>query len=55
MAFVTWCMCPCDTWHIVNEVKSEESERKFPIFGIKPRKRLREKKNNAVGERKGKE
>ena len=41
------------TWRMKS--KCEESERKFPLFGIKPRKRLREKRNNSVGERKGKE
>ena len=34
--------------------KCEESEMKFPLCGIKPRKRLWEKKNNLVEERRGK-
>ena len=41
------------TWRMNS--KCEESERKFPLCGIKPRKRLWEKKNNSVEERKGKE
>ena len=41
------------TWRMKS--KCEESERKFPLCGIKPRKRLWEKKNNLVEERKGKE
>ena len=42
-----------DTWRMKS--KCEESKRKFPLCGIKPRKRLWEKKNNSVEERKGKE
>ena len=41
------------TWRIKS--KCEESEMKFPLCGIKPRKRIWEKNNNAVEERKGKE
>ena len=42
-----------DTWRMKS--KCEESERKFPLCGIKPRRRLWGKKNNSVEERKGKE
>ena len=41
------------TWRM--ESKCKASERKFPFCGIKPRKRLWEKKNNSVEERKGNE
>ena len=41
-----------DTWKM--ESKCEESERKFPLFGIKPRNSLGEKKEFGGG-RKGKE
>ena len=42
-----------DTWEMKS--KCEKSERKFPLCGIKSRKRLWEKKNNSVEEKKGKE
>ena len=41
------------TWRMKS--KCEESEMKFLRCGIKPRKRLWEKKNNSVEERKGKD
>ena len=57
---VVWHLPPSACVHVTHgtwrmKSKCEESERKFPLCGIKPRKRLWEKKNNSMEERKGKE
>ena len=57
---VVWHLPPSACVHVTHgtwrmKSKCEQSERKFPLCGIKPRKRLWEKKNNLMEERKGKE
>ena len=56
---MVWNLPPSACVHVTHgtrkiESKCEESERKFPLFGIKPRNSLREKKEFGRG-RKGKE
>ena len=57
---VVWYFLPSACVHVTHDTwrmksKWEKSERKFTLCGIEPRKRLWEKKNNSVEERKGKE
>ena len=56
-SYAVWHLPPSACVHVTQgtwrmKSKCDESERKFPLCGIKPRKIFWEKKNNLVEERK---